>query len=91
MFGFIKDRFVLSMSFVVASNSRIDLRLLNALVSAIDGKAFEMRRTSVNGVLYLLITSKIRLAVVDMDVDPAMLFNDDVERDVTKFVGIFGR
>lgn len=79
------------MSFVVASNSRIDLRLLNALVSAIDGKAFEMRRTSVNGVLYLLITSKIRFAVVDMDVDPAMLFNDDVEREVTKFVGIFGR
>lgn len=86
VFGLSNARLVLSSSLVIFKS--LDLRLPRSVASAIGGNAFDTRRSSVSGVLYLLITSRIRLAVFDMEVVPFNEFSDDVDFDVTKLVGI---
>lgn len=89
VFGLSNARFVFSNSLVIFKS--IGARLPDNDVSAMVGSAFETRRSSVSGVLYLLITSRIRLAVLDMDVVPFNEFSDDVDFEVTKLVGILAR
>lgn len=90
VFGLSNVRLLLSISLLIFKS--MTLRLFISVVSAIGGSAFEKRRSSVSGVLYLLITSSIRLAVFDIDVVPFNeLIDDDADFDVTKFVGILAR